>query len=471
MLKDRWFLPTNTENLKIILEKGLIVSREGFTKKYYTDELENYPRHIPLFKGNAISQATMERVVSEGGHLKPCLIEIDLSKIPSIAEQDKESHKDSAPLLLLAPLPLSCVKQIVFQSAQEKNAFEGEKELYSNLVLAGLKLKCEEKLFSVINSGKSNTQGGLFDSKNEETVHQIFNSNSYQSKEVDYPKVYAFGALLSNLFYCAKNGETSNNTFKAFKELCTESKKPPNEVKKIKDIEYIYQYFTKDGGASFEPEQEICTKLVEKIISGSDFKNDVLNLLESEGWQEQQSQSATAKYAKKIREFAENHPNMTTSEKLSQAKTSLGKTLLMLFHREHSNDLMDFEFNDRFSVSEEDYMLFALLFGIRDGFSRTPQFIREYEGLQHFISYKMAEYAHYLIGNDVKFKAPREPKTVWNMSSTKSFVKALLAMQKAQGFIDIAKINIGDVNDEYFKIILAKKINTEMYNTLAKKKS
>jgi hypothetical protein len=468
MPKDRWFLPTNTENLKMILEKGLIVSREGFTNKYYTDELENYPRHIPLFKGDAISQATMERVVSEGEHLKPCLIEIDLSKIPSIAEQDKTTY--NAPLLLLAPLPLSCVKQVVFKSVPAKNEFEKENELYSNLILGGLKLKEEGKLFKAIKGGESSTQPSLFDNKNKETAEQPIDNANYQDQDqeaVDYSKVTAFGALLSNLFYCAKNGEISNNVFEVFKEFSTKNKESLSE---IKDIEYIYQYFTKDGSTSSESEQEICTKLVEKIIEGDDFKNDVVNLLESEDWQEQQAQSATTKYAKKIREFEEND-NRTVSEKLSQATTPLGKALLMLFHREDSNDLMDFKFNDRFSVSEEDYALFALLFGIRDGFSATPKFIREYEGLQHFISYKMAEYAHYLIGNDVKFKAPREPKTVWNMSSTKSFVKALLAMQKAQGFIDIAKINIGDVNDEYFKIILAKKINTEMYNTLAKKKS
>ena len=121
--KNRWFLPTNADNLKMMVAQGLISSPDGFSpNKYYKDELENYPGFIPVFK-NSIPKDTLELIISEQENMTACLIEIDLVKITqgSAKNQNYEAvdisinaHDDL--LLLLAPLPLSCIKQIIFKS-------------------------------------------------------------------------------------------------------------------------------------------------------------------------------------------------------------------------------------------------------------------------------------------------------------------------------------------------------------------
>ena len=72
-------------------------------------------------------------------------------------------------------------------------------------------------------------------------------------------------------------------------------------------------------------------------------------------------------------------------------KTLLGKVLLMLFHRENTEALIEYNLD---IFTEEDYLTFAAIFGIRDKFIKVPKFLREFEDLQNFISVKMANYAH-----------------------------------------------------------------------------
>jgi len=49
MANLQWFLPTNTNNLSMILSQGLISEPTG-CKKYYKDILNKYPGYIPVIK-------------------------------------------------------------------------------------------------------------------------------------------------------------------------------------------------------------------------------------------------------------------------------------------------------------------------------------------------------------------------------------------------------------------------------------
>jgi len=141
MAKDRWFIPTNTENLKMIIAQGLISNSDGF-KKYYSDVLELVQGYIPIFK-NKIEQDILTYVVREMNDLTPAIIEIDLKKITGIIKKVEDNKlvnidlKDIANvdiLFIQAPLPLSVIATMIFKSKEDKNSFEEDSKLYSNVI-------------------------------------------------------------------------------------------------------------------------------------------------------------------------------------------------------------------------------------------------------------------------------------------------------------------------------------------------
>ena len=110
-------LVTNHLNLMYMLAAGLIMPPSGFAGKHYRDTLGDFPGWIPLFV-NGVPRNAIENATSEAGHLKPCIVEIELSGMSGSAmafggSEPKESgllETDGEPeraLLLPAPLPTS----------------------------------------------------------------------------------------------------------------------------------------------------------------------------------------------------------------------------------------------------------------------------------------------------------------------------------------------------------------------------
>jgi hypothetical protein len=477
--KNRWFLPTNTDNLKMMVAQGLISSPDGFSpNKYYKDELENYPGFIPVFK-NSIPKDTLELIISEQENMTACLIEIDLVKITQGSAKNQnyeavdisiDSHNDL--LLLLAPLPLSCIKKIVFKSVEDKLSLESEQKLSSNFILSDLKThysKADENLFNanIINKGVE-----FFDKDKEDGNEVKTQTDPVKPVPVNYPRIYAFGGLLVSLFYIAKNGKLSN---KIYQDFCTIDKASLDSDKLC-----IYQYFNQIEDDNIL--QTMYNKLLDKLISRENSKDDILMLLEGADWGDR-FKSRTQDLAQMLRGFEDNET--TISEKFSKATKPLERLLLMLFHKESIESLIEYQLD---MFTEDDYLLFSLIFGVRDKFIKMPKFVREYQNLQNFISNKMAEYAHSELKSSIKFKSISSPKTVWDILNAKSTAKK--AVKKLEITDCVQTVMSGDcqiqgnerifkgyaepkykiIEREYFKIISSKNIGTETYNNLARLK-
>ena len=458
--KDRWFIPTNTENLKMIIAQGLISNSDGF-KKYYSDVLELTQGYIPVFK-NEIGQEILTYVVSEVNGLTPALIEIDLKKIVGI---DVKSAESEDMLFVQAPLPLSVISTLIFKSKADKESFEEESKLYSNVVLADLKLSstvAEQKLF------KQNTLTG-------DLVSSLKSLELSETDEVDYNRVYAYGGLLLNLFYFAKNGNRSNALYQLFSNLDKESEK--------QDID-VYDYFKAFDSSDTNIKKKMDYGLINIAIESKDFKEDVLDFLLSDIWDER-SAKRTKELANKLKLF-ESNMDKTVSEQFEEAKTALEKTLLMLFLREDSDSLMDYTLD---VFTEDDYLNFAMMFGVRDKFIKIPKELREFSGLQNFVSLKMAEYAHSSIESDVKFKSLPKSLTLMDMLNKNSLKKRLLKELKIEECVQTVMPNreysskngvntyIGFIeptykilDDEYFKAMSKKRIGKKEYNKFSKMK-
>ena len=468
--KDRWFIPTNTENLKMIIAQGLISNPDGF-KKYYSDILELVQGYIPIFK-NEIAQNILTYVVNETDDLTPAIIEIDLKKIVSVVKKVEENKlvdmdlKDinSEDILFIqAPLPLSIISTLIFKSKTDKKSFEDDSKLYSNVVLADLKLSStivEQKLF------KQNTLSA-------DLVSSFKDIETVETNKVDYNKVYAYGGLLINLFYFAKNGNRSNALYQLFSNLDKESEK--------QDID-VYDYFKAFDSSDTNIKKKMDYGLINIAIESKDFKEDVLDFLLSDNWDER-SAKRTKELANKLKQF-EFNMDKTVSEQFKEAKTALEKTLLMLFLREDSDSLMDYMID---IFTEEDYLNFAMMFGVRDKFIKIPKELREFSGLQNFVSLKMAEYAHSSIESNIKFKALPKSLTLMDMLNKNSLKKRLLKELKIEHCVQTVMPNreysskngintyVGFIeptytilDDEYFKNISKKRLTKLEYNKFAK---
>ena len=397
--KNRWYMPTNTDNLRMIIAQGLISSPKGFTK-YYSDVLELFPGYVPLFR-NRIQPDILDSVVSEVEGLTPCILEFDLNKIEGLAKTISNSqlidisirevdNENNDILLLLAPIPISCISKVIFKTNADKKAFEDDAELYSNVPINTLKLH------------HTKTDQKLFVSKSDITDYPIVKLKSMEfntSNNTNYNKIYAFGGMLINMFYFAKNGTISNKVFSS----CDSGEK----ISVYDDLSYIVDYFY--NSEKSENKNHLYNSIVDVAVRSKDFKEGIIEFLESD--------SKTVNMANKLKTF-EAISDKPVSEEFSDAKTLLGKVLLMLFHRENTEALMEYNLD---IFTEEDYLTFAVLFGIRDKFIKVPKFLRESGDLQNFISVKMANYAHENLNSQIKFKESRRPLTIMDMLKNDRF--------------------------------------------------
>ncbi|MBF0232536.1 MAG: hypothetical protein HQK65_05795 [Desulfamplus sp.] len=445
--KNRWLFPTNTNNMRLIIAQGLLTSPDGFPKKkYYADALEVFPGLIPIYK-NTIPADILKKCVSERDSLTPCIIEFKLNAIKGIIKTVKNNNIIDVDiesidkelidmLLILAPLPFSCFSKLLFKSNEDQKQFEEDSKNRSNVILSGLKLqstKNDQKLFSFIGNNSfviSPTAFNLFvnspveSNKQEESNTSNLNSSKIESLppddiSIDYDRVYSLGGLMAIMFYFSKNGRLSNKYFMSMKDL--------NDLPEStdKDILLIYQYLRspeKDIDR-LSPKEQIYYGLIDMAIKNDNFKEDIINFLESDMWDER-SKPRAQNLATKLKQF-ETSVNRTVSEQFKEAKTSLEKVLLMLFLREDCEALIDYNYlpqilND-LTINEELIIQFAMIFGIRDKYIKIPKFIREFECLQNFISYKMAIYAHSQTNSKIEFNSPQKPSTLVDMLKNNAF--------------------------------------------------
>jgi len=462
--QNRWFMPTNTDNLRMIIAQGLIGSPNGFTK-YYSDVLELFPGYVPIFR-NRIQPDILNSVISEVEGLTQCILEFDLKKIEGVAKtinngqfidiQLRDIDKENNDLLLiLAPIPISSISKIIFKTVEDKKAFEDDAGLYSNVPIDTLKLeytKADQKLFL---------------SKPDITDYPIEKFKSIEFNTVnntDYNKIYAFGGMLANMFYFAKNGTMSNE---AFLSSSSGEKVVDHDV-----LSYIVDYF--HSSEKSENGNYLYNNIVDIAVRSKDFKEDIIEFLESD--------SKTVSMANKLKTF-EAISDKPVSEEFSEVKTVLGKVLLMLFHRENTEALMEYSLD---TFTEEDYLAFAMIFGIRDKFIKVPKFLREFEELQSFVSTKMANYAHKVLSSQIEFKESQRPLTIMDMLKNDRFKEYFAKELKIENcfqtivpksdyrvvkgkpvFEGIVMPKFEILEEEYFKFMSAH-ISTE-YNTYLNK--
>ena len=483
--ENRWFMPTNTDNLRMIIAQGLISSPIGF-KKYYKDTLDIFPGYIVLFK-NEIQPNILKYVSNEVEDMSVCILEFDFDSIIGIfktiiegelvdcTREDIQNNEVDI-VLILAPLPLSCISHVLFSETTEKKSFEADAGLYSNVPL-----KSFNRSFFKIEAPLFKTKATISDY----SIDSFKNIDLLEVPNLDYNKIYAFGGLMANLFYNAKNGNMSNKALLA----CSSLEKTNNENDYALMLNYFHNF--NDNTIEDNINQKLYNGLLDIAVNRKDFKEGIIEFLESD--------TRTASIANKLKTF-ESMSDKPISEEFEEATTLFGKTLLMLFIREDSESLMDYYLEQ---FEEEDYIMFYMIFGIRDKFIKIPKFLREYNGLQFFISSKMAEFSHKQINSNIKFVKSEIPLTIVDMldgvntapttfvefENKKNFKNWLIKIPEIELFFQTVmpnkeyssrsginsykgyvELSYKVIEDEYFKSISKKKITEEEYNKFRKMK-
>jgi hypothetical protein len=437
MANKKWLLPTNTENLGVMIAQGLISDQQGFSK-YYIDILSERAGYIPIIHENeekGLLSAALKMATSEDSGLTPCIIEINLKNIEcgrivtengtlvDIVDIFALNDEPSCPgkILIPAPLPLSCIAKVLFKTIKERDEFiHNTKTIYRNIPLVSLNFeapKYAKKFFNIAKNPLFSSSDDIFDvPAGTRSNTAPLGPRNIEKNVINYKKTYSLGGLLGSLFYYTKNGNLSADAFRTF---CNTNK--VNNVK-IHDfpLSYDFFYLIESSLTNTNPTNMMYNKLLDIIVNSNkkECKNSIIEWLRSDMLPGGDTFKESAnKLADELIAFDRNTIDKTISEIFSDSQTPKDKTsiklvLLMLFHREDVKALTDFDLE---ILKEEDYILFAMLFGIRDKFIGLPKFLREYDGLQEYISNLMAQYAHDVAQTGITFKKGKAPLTLIDM--------------------------------------------------------
>ena len=132
MSANKWFLVTNTENLKYYFDCNMIVEMQAFEGDAYLRDIqaERPKGYITLNDQTNLTDA-LELSVSEDPNLESCIVEVDLSGLESASvygrvfekqyefgSLDQILRSDVDEILIPAPLPIGIIKTVFLKNAK-----------------------------------------------------------------------------------------------------------------------------------------------------------------------------------------------------------------------------------------------------------------------------------------------------------------------------------------------------------------
>jgi hypothetical protein len=391
----RWCLSTNHLNMMYMLSAGLVMSPKGFGKKYYTDSLKIFPGWIPLF-ADVIPKQIIHNSTIEDAHLKPCVVTINLASLKGrvkIFSRDGitreiafpgEIDRNVACLLVPAPLPTCWIDAIVFKSKEDKQSCTKDAQNFPNVPLIDFNSEVDPRLLAgstaeTLPSGDPNL------------------SNLDESPDI----AIAAGGMMAMLFQFANLGEC------AVKACRLAFDGEENVAASITDplIKALYDW-RKTGNVPSEV--EIQPKLfwgsVNKV-AGSRSAVDTLNPLDmvlkflddAKISLDGKQQVALIKLSDELRAIS-GFADSTITEIFERHSKLFSRAMTLFFLRQESEDLIEFRHP---LLTENDYIVAAMLFAARDGWISLPSKVREQPGMNAAVSHRMAAMAHRLSGTGI----------------------------------------------------------------------
>lgn len=403
MSKKTWYIATNTENLIIFIDNGLIFDKQGFfDNSYMIDAMEDEPvGYIPVFTEPKLPYA-LKKAREEDDNLDCCLLELDNEQIFDIEKNDRTDKK-----LIPVPLPFSCIKSIYVADLKTKNDIQKYYEKKFGIKKTeGLSFRVRKKLFPS-NKIENNTQPDMGFEGNQDSF-------SEPKREINYRKIFSYGAALGLLYYQTKNGRESTAIFNYFENNNIDSSsEDKNAFRPLFDYMYMNEREeTTDVGKIY---QLLIDKLAPIDDSGED-RAKILSILEFS----EEIPEGYKKPCKKLCESLKTINDRTNPKRPEEILKiiinnlynddldfkNLALLLSMSFFRDNLETTLKFYHDD---FEEKHYALLAIYFGLIYGVTDVPKEILETYNLSTWLSYKMAVYAQGTQANQLKLKAPAKP--------------------------------------------------------------
>lgn len=430
MSKARWFLPTHTENLEMFLTSGLVTCVSGFNGAYVTDVMTDYPKgYVPFFSKDNLYSA-LKKSQEDSENLTRCIVELDASSIINHTvyakiECNNEVVQDSmyvklsldelkdegefSTILIPSPLPLQCIKSVIFENAEIKNN-----------VLKSIQLKLgklpekffinDAKLFNVEKIAVSFTGMNCIVNEQREVIE-------LSDRDVPYVKIFSMGGMLALMFYQSKNSILSADCFLKCCDLEIISEHSNSEFRLINNY-FFDAYYDDEYTQLYSNILDIVSGINGKV---GESKWAIINFLESKNELEAGLKTFAFKMAERLRGLEERLIDITPKEafsKLSEfysknpSKNKILMILSMYFFRDNIQTMLKFHHPN---FKDVDYVLFAMFYGVSFKYIGLPEVIKNINGLNFYVSNRMAEYAQRIDGKkEDAFKKCTHPKFLFN---------------------------------------------------------
>lgn len=396
---DSGLLVTNHLNLFYMLSAGLIFPPIGFGGKYYQDTLCCFPGWIPLFV-DKVSRRAIDYSTTEAEHLKPVLIEIELSGLSGeVAVYREESIRrlrfpeqlDGAERIILvpAPLPGSRIRSIVYPSRDDKRFCETDAKDFGNVPIKDFKGRANKALFD---NGPAIPWPPAQGPPERDTALQT---------------PLAAGGVLAMLLHVGNRGEVAADICRrAFDPGDASAVTIPDPL--LANIpewmeagtlpSFLAENFVEDSDdIRDEAQKTLFWGSIERLLDWRErgcignVEDMLLDFLsETAAGLDSRVQSGTRTLCDTLSSLT-GLANARVSTLLERHPTPMARAMILSFLRHDCADLLDFSHD---ALREPDWVMAAVLFGARDGWQRLPLPLRAASGLSDAVSHRMARMAH-----------------------------------------------------------------------------
>ena len=405
-----WFLTTNHLNLLYMLAAGMVMGPAGFAGKHYRDPSSGLSGLIPIFH-EGVPELAIQQAASEQKHLRPCIAELDLTGLSGqvrLVTRNGEISTGTLPLsidseigalLLRAPLPMTLVKRLLFRSPADRKEFETSARSFANIDLSDLSIEVAEQRFSSVQPMLS-------------PLPETPDDTAQGAVDRAPARGDAIGGSLAMLYQLANRSDLCCSVYRMASgagdaDDCSVVQRDPVLAGLMPWIE----------SGALRPESSVQARLfwgaiqalVDARLRRSKEKpvDIVLGFLD-----DQLSSLQEAGYRSRLERLIADMRSTfglgggTISQLFEHHKGTLSRPLLLFCLRERCVDLLEFSHPD---LSDEELVLAAIMFGVRDGWIGLPVELRAAKGLSRFVEHRMfvAEWSQYDIRLSLDIASPR----------------------------------------------------------------
>lgn len=429
-------MTTNHLNLSYMMGAGLILSENGFGTKYYKDGFSLFPGQVVLFS-DTIPEKAIEMSKQEEDHLITAIVLVSLDSLTGsvvcIDHQGKplgnlqfpeELKGTEAALIMPAPLPISWVDEICFETQEDMNRFKESADDLHNVESHNFSIKVKKTLFKQIQKEKNESSLGF-----DNPFPWNKTTDSFPKFSISYDKAFALGGILAMFRWLANKSPAILSAYQSAFGL-EQDISPLFMEPQMHDL-WGWQAQERQSPATGEALPikmfwgAVDTIARSRFMEGEDARKALFLFLKEvvETWQDvAHNEKLKAALNTLIKELdsVSGISDSTLSKLLDQHPKSFSRAVILFFLREKCEDLLEFT-NERLTLT--DIICAAILFGAREGWFGLSKKLRGTLTLQKAIVHHMADLAHRESKTGMNLgPAPAPPLTYLELFSTRDGV-------------------------------------------------